>query len=59
VPICKSLKSQAESQTTLIITHRLNTVRNANEIIILEKREVIKRGSHTKLFNQRGLYYDI
>ena len=57
--IYKSLKSQAEGQTTLIIAYYLNTVRDVNEIIILKKREVVERGSHTKLLNRRGLYHNI
>ena len=48
--IRKLLKSQ-EGRTTLIITYRLNTIRDANKIIILEKGEVIERGSYTKLLN--------
>ena len=59
VPIRESLKSQAEGRTTLIIAHRLNTIRDADEIIVLEKGEVAERGSHTGLLSRRGLYYDM
>ena len=59
MPIYKSLKSQTESQITLIIIYRLNTIRDANKIIVLEKGEVIEKGSYTKLLSQRGLYHDI
>jgi len=49
--IYKSLKSQAESRITLIIAYRLNTIRDADEIIVLEKGEVTERGSHTELLS--------
>ena len=49
--IYKSLKSRKKSQTTLIITYCLNTVKGVDEIIFLKKREVKERGSHTKLLN--------
>jgi ABC-type multidrug transport system fused ATPase/permease subunit len=51
VLIYKSLKSQVEGRTTLIITYRLNIVRDANKIIVLEKGEVVERGSYTKLLS--------
>ena len=51
VPIRELLKSQVECQITLIIAHCLNTIKDANKIIILDKEEVTERGSHTKLFS--------
>ena len=57
--ICKSLKSRGKDQITLIITYRLSTVKGIDKIIFLKKGEVKKRGSHTKLLNQHGLYYEI
>ena len=55
--IRESLKSRGKGQTILIVAHCLSIVKGANEIIFLEKGEVKKRGSHTKLLNRRGLYY--
>jgi len=49
--IHKSLKSQAEGQTTLIIIYCFNTIRDTNKIIILEKGEVMERGNYTKLLS--------
>jgi len=57
--IRESLKSQVEGRITLIIAYYLNIIRDINKIIILEKGEVIKRGSHTELLSRRGLYYNI
>ena len=59
VLIYKLLKSQAECQTTLIITYRLNIIKDANKIIVLKKGEVTERESHTKLLSWRRQYYII
>ncbi|MFQ8901029.1 MAG: hypothetical protein ACLR7D_03080 [Lachnospira eligens] len=39
--------------------HRLSTVRNSNAIMVLEKGEVIERGSHDELLEQKGRYYQL
>ena len=59
MPIRKSLKSQVEGRITLIIAYCLNIIRDADEIIVLEKGEVMERGSYTELLSWRGLYYNI
>ena len=59
VLICESLKSQAEGQIILIIAHHFNTIRDADDIIILEKGKVVERGSHTELLSRRGLYHNM
>lgn len=45
------------SRTTLVIAHRLSTVRNANAIMVLENGEIIERGDHDDLLALRGRYY--
>ena len=45
------------SRTTLVIAHRLSTVRNANAIMVLENGEIIERGDHDDLLAMRGRYY--
>ena len=44
-------------RTTLVIAHRLSTVRNANAIMVLENGEIIERGDHDSLMEQGGTYY--
>ncbi len=48
-----------KTRTTIVIAHRLSTVRNANAIIVLENGEIIERGDHDDLLNQKGRYYEL
>ncbi|MEG1781196.1 MAG: ABC transporter ATP-binding protein [Clostridium sp.] len=48
-----------KDRTTLVIAHRLSTVRNANAIMVLEHGEVIERGDHESLVSQHGRYYNL
>jgi len=45
-----------ENRTTLVIAHRLSTVRHADEIVVLQKGKIIQRGTHDHLIEQEGLY---
>jgi len=55
--IQKSLMEISKERTTLIVAHRLSTVVNADEIIVLEKGEIKERGSHDELLSFNGIYY--
>ena len=46
----------AEGRTTLVIAHRLSTVVNADEILVMEKGLIVERGSHSALIERNGLY---
>lgn len=48
-----------KNRTTFVIAHRLSTVRNANAIMVLEKGEIIERGSHEDLLKLKGRYYEL
>lgn len=52
----KGMDSIMEGRTTFVIAHRLSTVRNADAIIVLEKGEIIERGSHDELLELDGRY---
>jgi ATP-binding cassette, subfamily B, bacterial MsbA len=45
-----------QDRTSLVIAHRLSTIRNADEIIVLQKGEIIERGTHDSLIIQNGFY---
>lgn len=55
----KGMDRLMETRTTLVIAHRLSTVRNANAILVLENGEIIERGDHEELLNQKGRYYEL
>ena len=48
-----------KNRTTFVIAHRLSTVRNANAIMVLEQGEIIERGDHNDLLEQKGTYYKL
>lgn len=55
----KGMDAIMEGRTVFVIAHRLSTVRNSNAIMVLEKGEVIERGSHDELLKQKGRYYQL
>ncbi len=48
-----------ENRTTFVIAHRLSTVRNSNAIMVLERGEIIERGTHDDLLALGGRYYEL
>lgn len=55
--INRSLKSLAEGHTALIIAHRLSTVVDCDDIIVLDHGQVVEQGDHQRLMEQKGKYY--
>lgn len=55
----KGMNRLMEGRTVFVIAHRLSTVRNADEIIVLEKGSVIERGNHEELMAKKGRYYKL
>ena len=54
--IQKSFDELTVGRTTLIIAHRLSTVRNADEIVVIDEQGIRERGKHEELLKQNGLY---
>jgi ATP-binding cassette subfamily B protein len=57
--IMKKLNTFFESRTVVVVAHRLSTVKKADNIIVLEKGEIIEEGSHLELVGNKGVYYKL
>ena len=57
--IILSLKSLLSNTTTIITSHRLSSVQNQNEIIVLNKGKIIQKGNHNLLIKQNGYYKEV
>ena len=54
--ILKSLDSYTKNISTIIISHRISSIKNANNIIVLENGSIIQSGTHNQLISQNGYY---
>ena len=57
--IQQALKGIMEGRTTFIVAHRISSVKDADEIILLDEGRIIERGTHQQLLNRKGEYYNI
>jgi len=55
----KGMDALMKDRTVFVIAHRLSTVRNSNAILVLEQGDVIERGDHEDLLEQKGRYYQL
>ena len=54
-----SMDKLMHGRTTFVIAHRLSTIKNSDCIMVLEKGRIIERGSHERLLEQKGRYYQL
>tara|TARA_B100001146_G_scaffold221226_1_gene231241 strand:- start:6 stop:1772 length:1767 start_codon:yes stop_codon:yes gene_type:complete len=54
--ILKSLNRHTKDITTIIVSHRISSIKNTNNIIVLENGRIIQEGNHDQLINQKGYY---
>jgi ATP-binding cassette subfamily B multidrug efflux pump len=59
IHIQEALLRLMEGRTSFVIAHRLSTVRDADEILVINDGEIIERGTHDELLAQRGFYHDL
>jgi ATP-binding cassette subfamily B protein len=57
--IQRSLTALSKGRTTLIIAHRLSTLRDADELVVLDKKTVAEQGTPDALLKQKGIYYTL
>jgi len=54
-----ALRKIMEGRTTLIVAHRLSTIQNCDNIIVMHKGRVVEQGNHQALLKQKGIYYKL
>jgi len=57
--IIDNLETFSQGRTVLVIAHRLSTVKNAEQIIVLRKGRLIEQGTHATLIEKQGAYYEL
>ena len=53
------IKNEISSRSSLVISHRISTLRNLDKICVIDEGEIIEYGTHEELLQNNGLYYDI
>jgi ATP-binding cassette subfamily B protein len=59
VAVQRALDAALEGRTSLVIAHRLSTVRHADQILVVHEGRVVQRGTHDELLAEGGLYADL
>ncbi|MEY4658375.1 MAG: hypothetical protein RJB36_141, partial [Bacteroidota bacterium] len=57
--ILRNLEKNKDERTTIVISHRISTIRNATKIIVIQDGKLIETGTHEKLMAQKGCYFDM
>ena len=57
--IQQALEELSTGRTTIVVAHRLSTVKNADEIIVIDENGIIEQGNHFELMNKNGIYANL
>lgn len=57
--IMTNMSSICNNRTVISIAHRLNTIRYANRILVLDQGQIVEQGNHTELLYKKGIYYKL
>ncbi|WP_448698443.1 ABC transporter ATP-binding protein [Mucilaginibacter sp. AW1-3] len=57
--ILSNLGGIMQNKTSIIIAHRISTIKNADKILVMDKGEILEQGTHNELMDARGVYFDL
>ena len=51
------MKDILTGKTSIIVAHRLSTIKHCDKIVLIEKGNILEQGTHTELLDKKGIYY--
>jgi len=57
--IMDNLNQFFKDRTVIVVAHRLSTVKNADQIVVLEGGEIVEKGTHPELVGKKGIYFNL
>jgi len=54
-----ALENMMKNRTSIVIAHRLSTIQNADEIIVMQKGQIVEQGKHQELLDKKGVYNNL
>ncbi len=57
--IQKAISLLLKNRSAIVIAHRLSTIQNCDEILVLEKGQIMERGNHETLISKQGMYWNL
>ena len=55
----QSINELVKGKTIIIVAHHLNTIKNADKIVVIDDKKVVEEGTHTQLMEKKGLYSEL
>lgn len=55
----KALENMMKNRTSIVIAHRLSTIQNADQIVVMQKGEIVEQGKHQELIDKKGMYHKL
>ncbi len=48
-----------QGRTSFVIAHRLRTIRDADQVLVIQNGQIVEQGTHQQLLDRRGVFYDL